>query len=185
MPDPTLRQLLEYSRPIHEFSQAIQTSLRLIQAAVAAEGQVENLKARAEAALKDVSALEGQKARLADDVQATRDALLAPVQQELRRLEGEASAARAAMGKERTAFDEERGRRTAILRALDEQVAEARKRLNEHQVSVKAKIADADRHGTEVIAGIQARIEETTRALDRLQADYRAVQQAAAKLAAR
>ena len=39
MPDPTLRQLLEFSRPIQEFSQAIQTSLRLIQAAVAAEGQ--------------------------------------------------------------------------------------------------------------------------------------------------
>ena len=185
MPDPTLRQLLEFSRPIQEFSQAIQGSLRLIQAAVAAEAGLENAKARTDAALKEAQTLETRKAALADDLQSTREAMLLPAKQELKRLEGEAVALRARIAQEKLSLDEERGRRTAILRSLDEQVDEAKKRANEHQVALKAQLAEADQRAKEALAAIQIRSEEATRDLERLKADYRAVQQAAAKLAGR
>lgn len=185
MPDPTLRQLLEFSRPIQEFSQAIQTSLRLIQAAVAAEGQVENLKGRAEAAAKELQTLEARRAGVAGEVSREREALLAPVKEELGRLQGDRTTLQRAMAADQAAFDEERGRRTSILKALEEQTQTAQRqhlaRLRQQQDESEAEKA---KHRT-AIEELMARHALVREELAKTQMEYQAVLDAASKLVRR
>ena len=137
MPDPTLRQLLEYAKPIRDFAQTLQTALRLIEAAVEAEGALANGNARAQAALQKAQELEMKAAQMEGDIAAQRETLLIPARQELARLEGESQAVKERVARERSDLDEERGRRTSILRNLDDQVYTAKKRSEEQMIALK------------------------------------------------
>ena len=185
MPDPSLRQLLEYARPVRDFAQALQTSLRLIEASLSAEATLGQATARADAASKEAQRLEQSAAKMAEDVAAQRELMLEPVRQDLLRLEGQRDALGRDIEASRRAFDEERGRRTAILRGIDEQAEEAKRRQQEQSVALRqgAK-ADEDRLKSD-LAMIRAQVEEAQRELARLRAEYQAVQHAAAKLAGR
>lgn len=185
MPDPELRKLLEYARPVREFSQAIQTSFRLIEAAIQAEGTLANLQARAEAAATQTQALEVRRAALADEVAKEADALLAPARSALTKLEADTKTFTDKALAERAAFDEERGRRTSILRTLDEQATDARKK----NVEDLRKMADATEAEKARLRGeieeLKAKAALAKEELEQVQADFRAVQVAAARLAGR
>lgn len=185
MPDPVLRDLLERGRPVRDFAQALQTSFRLIELAISAEATLENAIVRAHNATQEAQVLEEQKNRLAEDLAGQREALLIPVRQEVTRLEGEAAAVRKRVEDEKRALDEERGRRTSILRILDEQITDAR-RTTEHQLlAVRATTKTEEDKLKGDLARLGAQIGEAKRELDQLRAEYRGVQEAAAKLAGR
>ena len=185
MADPSLRQLLEYARPVRDFAQTLQTALRLVEAAVEAEAALANATARSQEALRRAQEAEIKAAQNEADVVAQREILLAPVRQELVRLGAEATAVKERIDREKTAFDEERGRRTSIMRALEEQVAEARKRNEEHLIALKHTAKTEEDQLNDDLKRLRIQIEETKRDLEGLRAEYRAVQQAAAKLAGR
>lgn len=185
MPEPNLKQLLEYARPVRDFAQTLQTALRLVEAAIAAEAGLANATARSQEALQRAQQLEMKAAQSEADVATQRELLLIPVRQEVARVEAEGKAVKERIEREKTAFDEERGRRTSIMRTLEEQVTEARKRNEEHLIALKhAAKAEEDRLNDD-LKRLRIQIEETKRDLEGLRAEYRAVQQAAAKLAGR
>lgn len=184
MADPELRKLLEYARPVREFSQAIQTSFRLIEAAVMVEGTLANLQARADAATAQTLALEARKATLAEEIATEAAALLAPAKAALAKLEADTKAFGDKATSDRAAFDEERGRRTTILRNLDEQATDAR-RKNADDLRVMAGAVEAEK------ARLRGEIEElkakrglAAQDLEKIRGQYRDVQEAAAKLLA-
>ena len=185
MPDPNLRQLLEYARPVRDFAQALQTSLRLIEASLAAEATLGQATARADAAAQEAQRLEQSAVKMAEDVAAERELMLKPVRQDLVRLEGQREALGRDIETSRRAFDEERGRRTAILRGINEQSEEAKRRQQEQSVALRqgAK-AEEDRLKSD-LGLVRGQIEEAQRELVRIRAEYQAVQHAAAKLAGR
>jgi len=185
MPDPTLRQLLELSRPVQEFSQAIQTSFRLIQAAVGAEGQIENLKARAASAQKECEALEARKATLADEVARERESLLTPARDALTKLEGDGVTLRKTQAADQATFDGERGRRTSILRDLDDRAKQAERdhqnRIRTHRDEVETEKARL-RGEIEELRAMAAIARED---LERTRTEYTQVLEAASRLVRR
>ena len=185
MPDPTLRQLLEFSRPVREFSQAIQTAFRLVEAAVTAEGQVENLKARATAATKDVQELEARKSRLADEVAAERERLLVPTRQELVKVEGDLQSLRQVAAADKQAFDDERGRRTSILRTLEEQATTAQRDHGERLRGFQNDVESEKARLRGEIEELKARAGIAREDLERTRTEYNQVLEAASKLVRR
>ena len=182
MPDPTLRQLLELARPVRDLSQAIQTAFRLIEVAQAAEAGLETAKARMEAATKEAHALEARKATLAEEIAAEREALLKPVRETVARLEAEGTTLRAAMQADKIAFDEERGRRTTILRTLDEQGKDARKRNAEETQALQAAI-DKERGRLQgELSELRAQAVLAREELAKVKAEYQQLQEAGAKI---
>jgi len=185
MADPELRKLLEYARPVREFSQAIQTSFRLIEAALSAEGTLSNLQARAEAAASETQTLEARKSTLAEEIAREREELLAPVQAEVAKIQGDAFTFRQKAEAERTSFDEERGRRTSILRHLDEQATDSRRR-NVDDLRTMTASAEAEKAKLRgEIEDLKSKVAVATEDLEQIRGEYRAVQGAAAKLAGR
>mgnify|MGYP001597583201 CR=1 FL=1 len=182
MPDPTLRQLLELARPVRDLSQAIQTAFRLIEVAQAAEAGLETAKARMEAATKEAQALEARKAKLADEIAAERESLLKPVRETVVRLEAEGATLRAAMQADKTAFDEERGRRTTILRTLDEQGKDARKRNAEETQALRATTEEERGRLQAEISELRAKTALASEDLAKIRAEYQQLQDAGARL---
>ena len=185
MAEPELRKLLEYARPVREFSQAIQTSFRLIEAAMAAEASLSNLQARADAAATQTQALEARKAMLADEVSKERDALLSPARASLLKLQEEAATVQKKAEADKAAFDEERGRRTTILRNLDEQATDARRKHADDLRGMTAAAEDEKARLRGEIEELKAKRAVASEDLDTLRKEYRAVQEAAAKLVGR
>ena len=185
MADPTLRQLLEYARPVREFAQTLQTALRLVEASVEAEAALASATARSQAALQRTIELETKAGQVEADVAAQREMLLTPIREEAATLEVEHRKVRDEIQRERALLDEERGRRTSILRALDEQVTSAKQRADEATLAIRrSSKAEQDRLGDD-LERLRIQIEETKANLERARADYRGIQQAAAKLAGR
>lgn len=185
MADPTLRQMLEYARPIREFAQILQTALRLVEAAVEAEAALANATARSQEALKRAQEFEMKAGQVEADVAAQREVLLAPVHAEAATLAIEHRKIRDEIQRERAVLDEERGRRTSILRALDEQVEAAKRRGEESMLAIRrSSKAEQDRLGDEM-ERLRIQVEEMKVNVERARADYRGIQQAAAKLAGR
>ena len=182
MPDPSLRQLLEYARPVREFSQAIQTAFRLIEAAQAAEAGLENATARTAAATKEAQVLEVRKGKLAEEIAAEREALLKPVRGEVARLGSEGAKLRAAMQADQAAFDEERGRRASILRALDEQGKDARKRNAEEAQALRAATEEERGRLQAEISELRAKAALAGEDLTKIRAEYQQLQDAGARL---
>ena len=185
MADPELRKLLEYARPVREFSQAIQTSFRLIEMAISAESSLENLKARAAAATKEVETLEARRGTLAQAVAAERESLLVPIRAETAKLAEETASLRKTMDKERTAFDEEHGRRTSVLRQLDDQARDRKARLDQEGKEMRETLAAEKRDLLKEISDLKAEAVGAADAVARLRSEYRAVQEAAARLVGR
>lgn len=185
MADPTLRQLLDYAKPVRDFAQTLQTALRMIEAAVEAEGALANGNARAQAALQKAQELEMKASQLEADVALQREVLLVPVRQELARLEGEGQALKERMDRERFQLDEERGRRASILQALEEQVYTAKKRTEEQVIGLKQAAKAEEERLRENLQRLRNEVDELKGAAERARADYRNIQQAAAKLAGR
>ena len=185
MPDPTLRQLLEYAKPIRDFAQTLQTALRLIEAAVEAEGALANGNARAHAALQRAQELEMKAAQVEGDIAAQRETLLIPARQELARLEGESQGVKERVAREKFELDEERGRRASILRNLEDQVYTAKKRSEEQMIALKQAAKADDERLREDLQRLRNEVDEAKVAAAQARADYRNIPQAAAKLAGR
>ena len=185
MPDPNLRQLLEYARPVRDFAQTLQTALRLVEASVEAEAALASATARSQAALQRAQELEMKASQVEADVAAQREILLAPAREEAAKLDVERRKVRDEILRERALLDEERGRRTSILRALDEQVESAKRRAEESMLALRRSTkTEQDRLGDE-LERLRIQIEEQKVGLERIRADYRGIQQAAAKLVGR
>ena len=183
MADPELRKLLEYARPVREFSQAIQTSFRLIEAALAAEGTLASAKTRAETALQEAQALEARKTTLVEEVAKERESLRVPLVAEKKKLEDALTALRERIQGEQSAFDDERSRRTAILRGLDEKTKEAERAHGERLVTLKKEADQAKGTAQNEIDRLKAQADEERSKLTQLRIEYQAVQNDAAKLA--
>ena len=185
MPDPTLRQLVESSRPVRDLAKALQAAFQIADAALAAEAgaaRAETLRREAEAALQ---ALEATRAALGEALAAEREGLLAPARAERARVGAETTTIRERAEAEKQAFDAERGRRTSILKALEEQADSAR-RANREEVAQLRDAAQAESVRLQVeIERLKSQAALAREEVDGLRADYRGVQEAAAKLLGR
>lgn len=148
-------------------------------------------KALAEAKKKSADAerqlaeLDGRRNALAQEVEAERQKLLKPVFEERTRLVTESEKVKAQTELDRQAMDQERGRRVSTLRQLDDRERDAR---NLHEQTLKGLRAESDRE-RQVLGGeidrLKALADETRKDVVRAKNEYRAVLDAAAKLAGR
>jgi hypothetical protein len=185
MPDPTLRQLLEQARPVRDLFQALQAlaaASKVVEDAQSVEGTMRGLRGQLEGLHGELRQLATRRAGLEAEVTAERDSLLRVVHAERDRVVAETNKIRATAEADQRAFDEERGRRTSILRALDEQATDAKKR-NAEEVQALRVATDAERGRLHVeISEVRAKAALVTEDLAQLRAEYQSLQEAGARL---
>ena len=185
MPDPTFRQLVEGARPVRDLQRALEAAFGLIHGAMAAEAAVEAATRRHAEVAQAVEALEGRQRGLEAEIEAERIRLVTPVVAERQRLEAEVLKLRDTLEADQGAFDAERGRRASILQEIAERTQTAERGHRDRVATLRAnQEAEAQRlrQAVDDLKG-QALIAQTE--LDGLRAEYRGVQDAAAKLVGR
>ena len=149
------------------------------------QGAIEAATRRAEAAQREALALEERRATIQADVETERERLLAPARAELAHLSEQAQASAAQMAADRKAFEEELGRRTNIVRTIEEQTQTARRAHVERlgQIRDEGEREKASlRRDIETLRAERGLAEQD---VERVRAEYRAITEAAAKLAGR
>ena len=180
-----LEPLKRWLEAIAALREALEEADRAESFLAESKAAIEDAAKRAEGATRQATELEGRRDRLAADVEADRQRLLAPTLKERERLVAESDKITAQTVTDKQAMEEERGRRTSILRALGEDEQQAKR---QHDLALQAMRDEAEVERRTLHAGIERLRAETALAQedrDRARGEYRAVQDAAAKLAGR
>ena len=183
MPEPTLKDVLDRSRQLEEFAKSIQLGFVLLREASATQGALEGMKSRIAAAQREAESLEARNAGLADEVAKARERLLWPARDALAKIDADGAALRAAQAADTAAFDEERGRRTSILRDFDDRAKQSER---DHRARLARDRDEAERDKSRLrgeIEEIRALLGIAKEDLDRTRAEYNQVLDAASRLA--
>lgn len=146
---------------------------------------IEDAAKRSDVAKRQAADLEGRRDRLAQQVEGERQQLLAPAVKERDGVLAELAKIKVHIAQDKQAMDEERGRRLSTLRQWGDQERDAR--IQHEQVLAALRI-EADLERGRLVAEtdhLKATADEARKDVARAKTEYRAVQDAAAKLAGR
>lgn len=179
--DP-LRRFLEGMTALRE---ALEEADRAEAFLTTQEKTLTEAKKRAADAERQAADLEGRRAALAQEIEAERKKLFAPVLEERARLLTESEKIKAQIARDRQAMDEERGRRLSTLQQMNDRERDARIQNEQTLKTLREDLARESYALKAEIDRLKATAEETRKDTVRARSDYRAVLDAAAKLAGR
>lgn len=179
------RALLEGARPVRDLQRALQAAFALIDGAVAAEAAVETAQRRHAEVTQALEALEGRRRGLGAEIEGERARLVAPVVAERQRLEADVLKLRDTLEADQGAFDAERGRRASILQEIAERTQTAERAHRERVATLRADQEAEAQRLRQVLEDLKGQALLAQTELDALRAEYRGVQDAAAKLVGR
>lgn len=179
--DP-LRRFLEGMTALRE---ALEEADRAEAFLATQEKTLADAKKRAADADRQAADLEGRRAALAQEIEAERKKLCVPILEERARLVAEADKIQAQIARDRQAMDEERGRRLSILQQMNDRERDARIRNEQTLKALREELAGESYALKAEIDRLKATAEDTRKDTVRARTEYRAVLDAAAKLAGR
>ena len=179
------RALVEGARPVREFQRTLEAAFALIHGAMAAEAAVEAATRRHAELGQALEILEERRRTLGAETEEERVRLMAPVVAERQRLEAEVLKLRDTLEADQGAFDAERGRRASILQEIAERTQTAERAHRERVAALRTDQEAEAQRLRQALEDLKAQALLAQTELDAFRAEYRGVQDAAAKLVGR